>query len=228
MSNARHRYEEIFDEIEKDFYVKSWISEETRMIFILESPHVQELKYGAPVSGSSGATMSKKIFGEKYHKPLGRLIKKNHEEQLESSSLSVIGLMNICGVPMQRKAYGGHENVEKHSAFFDVLEAVRSNNQKDVYRDPNRNFMQDAILRRFQERLARHIDRPCTMVPCGKFAQKFYRLANMKSELWEVIEGVPHPSYNSWDRERYQPVIRQVQMAFDQHRKNLLFERKNI
>ncbi|HET7657306.1 MAG TPA: hypothetical protein VFK37_03365 [Bacillales bacterium] len=220
MNAVKQRFEAIFDELEKEFYVESWISEEARLIFILESPHIQELKYGAPVSGSSGATMSKHLFGDEYDKPLGRLVLKNHKEHLRRPSLSVIGLMNICGVPMQRKAYGDHEATKNHGDFFDVLEAVRSNNQNDVYRDQNWNMMQDVILRRFQERLAKYLHHPCTMVPCGKFAQKFFRLANMRSDLWQVIDGVPHPSYNSWDRERYRSVIRQLQMAFFQHRDN--------
>jgi len=220
LNALKEHFEKVFDQLEQDFYVKSWISQQARLIFILESPHVQELKYGAPVSGSSGATMSKNIFGESYGKPLGRMVMKNSKEQLGRSSLSVIGLMNICGVPMQRKAYGGHKVVQEQSEFFDVLEAVRSNNQNDVYRSQDWNLMQDVILRRFQERLARYIDIPCTMVPCGRFAQKFFRLANMKSDLWQVIDGVPHPSYNSWDRQKYRPVIQKVQEAFFQHREN--------
>lgn len=218
MQEIKQHFEEVFDGLGDRFYVKSWVSECSKVIFVLESPHVQELKYGAPVSGSSGATMSKHLFGPEFNKPLGRLVIKNIEEQKNRPSLNVIGLMNVCGIPMQRKAYGDREVIEKHADFFDVLEGVRQGNQKEVYQDEAWNAMQDVILRRFQERLAKQLGRECTMVPCGRFAQKFFRLANMVSDTWRVIDGVPHPSYNSWDRERYQPAIRAVQAAFSEAR----------
>lgn len=216
MQEIKKGFEEVFDQLGERFYVKSWVSEESKVIFILESPHVQELKYGAPVSGSSGATMSKHLFGPAFNKPLGRLVIKNMEEHKNRPSLNAIGLMNVCGIPMQRKAYGDPEVMEKYRDFFDVLEGVRQGNQKDVYKVEAWNAMQDVILRRFQERLARQFGKECTMVPCGRFAQKFFRLASMVSDSWQVIDDVPHPSYNSWDRERYKPAIRQVQAVFSQ------------
>ncbi|HEU5140748.1 MAG TPA: hypothetical protein VFT51_12285, partial [Bacillales bacterium] len=165
-------------------------------------------------SGRSGATMSKHLFGQDYNKPLGRLVIKNIEEQKNRPALNVIGLMNICGVPMQRKAYGDRDVTETYREFFDVLEGVRQGNQKDVYPNEKWNVMQEVILGRFRERLAKQQGKECALVPCGRFAQKFFRLAQMHSDSWQVIEGVPHPSYNSWDREHYGPAVRQVQAAF--------------
>ncbi|HET7629628.1 MAG TPA: hypothetical protein VFK44_14745 [Bacillales bacterium] len=214
MDGLKEQFERIFEQLEQQFYVKSWVSERSKLIFILESPHVQELKYGAPVSGSSGSTMSKHLFGSEFGKPLGRLIAKNTEEALHRPSLDVIGLMNVCGIPMQRKAYGQPEVIRKHGAFFDVLEAVRKSNQQDVYRNGSWNVMQEVILERFRARLNGIKGKTCTLVPCGRFAQKFYRLAGVSDPSWTVIHGVPHPSYNSWDRERYRGEIHKVQQAF--------------
>ncbi|HET7579398.1 MAG TPA: hypothetical protein VFK33_08960 [Bacillales bacterium] len=224
MEETRQQFEQVFDELGEQFYVNSWITEKAKVIFVLESPHVQELKYGAPVSGASGATMSKHLFGPDFNKPLGRLVIKNIEEQKGRPSLDVIGLMNICGIPMQRKAYGNRQVMEKHRDFFDVLEGVRQGNQQDVFKNDTWNAMQDVILRRFRERLAKYQDHECTLVPCGRFAQKFFRLANMTSSAWQVIDGVPHPSYNSWDRERYKPVVRQLQDAFTLERDKIMQE----
>lgn len=214
MEEIRQRFEDIFDELGERFYVKSWVGEQAKVIFILESPHVQEVKYGAPVSGASGATMSKHLFGSEFNKPLGRLIIKNIEEHKNRPSLNVIGLMNICGIPMQRKAYGDRQLMQTYRDFFDVLEGVRQGNQQDVYQNEAWNVMQDVILDRFRKRLAKEQDRECTLVPCGRFAQKFFRLAEITSDHWQVIDDVPHPSYNSWDRERYRPQIERVKQAF--------------
>ncbi|HEX6922694.1 MAG TPA: uracil-DNA glycosylase family protein [Bacillales bacterium] len=218
MENIRQQYEDIFDKLGEHFYVKSWISEQSKVIFILESPHIEEVKYGAPVSGRSGTTMSKHLFGPEYNKPLGRLVIKNIEEQKNRPALDAVGLMNICGIPMQRKAYGDRNVTQAYQEFFDVLEGVRQGNQKDVYPNEAWNVMQEVILDRFRERLAKQQDKKCVLVPCGRFAQKFFRLADMDSHNWKVIDGVPHPSYNSWDRERYQPAVRQVQKAFERGR----------
>lgn len=54
----------------------------TRYIFVLESPHVEELKYGVPVAGRSGQSMTRIIpstgsghrFEEAFDLPLGRLL----------------------------------------------------------------------------------------------------------------------------------------------------------
>ncbi|HEX7064677.1 MAG TPA: hypothetical protein VF199_06375 [Bacillales bacterium] len=216
MEEMKQRFEDIFDQLGERFYVDSWISEQSKVIFVLESPHVEEVKHGAPVSGRSGVTMSKHLFGPEYNKPLGRLVIKNIEERKNRPSLNVVGLMNICGIPMQRRAYGDRNVTETYREFFDVLEGVRQGNQKDVYPNEKWNAMQEVILRRFRERLAKQQGKACALVPCGRFAQKFFRLANMQSESWRVIEGVPHPSYNSWDRERYSPAVREVQKTFIQ------------
>lgn len=219
MEEERRRFEAIFDELGERFYVKSWVTERSKLIFVLESPHVQEVKYGAPVSGASGATMSKHLFGPEYNKPLGRLVMKNIEEQKRRPALDVIGLMNICGIPMQRKAYGEPNLVQTYNQFFDVLEGVRQGNQRDVYNNESWNVMQSVILERFRERLSKYKEHECTLVPCGRFAQKFFRLAGVASDNWQVIDDVPHPSYNSWDRPRYRPAVERVIAAFRQARK---------
>ena len=38
-----------------------------------ESPHTQELKFGAPVSGASGLSMTHHLFADRFQIPLGQL-----------------------------------------------------------------------------------------------------------------------------------------------------------
>lgn len=215
MEAIYQEYNEIFDELGKQFYVESLLTEQSRMIFVLESPHVQEVKNGVPVAGSSGASMSKHLFGEAYNKPLGLLCKKNVEEQKERPSLNTIGLMNVCGIPMQRKAYQDRRIAAGYSDFFDILEGVRQNNHKPSFQNERWNVMQNVILDRFKNRLRMILDRKCALVPCGRFSQKFFRLADVNSENWKLIQNVPHPSYNSWSRERYRGAIDEVKATFN-------------
>lgn len=215
VNEERQRFEDIFDTLANRFYVQSIVTEQSKLIFVLESPHVQEVKFGAPVSGASGATMSKHLFGERYNKPLGRLVKKNMDEQKDRPALNAIGLMNVCGIPMQRAAYKDRNLTEQYREFFDIMEKVRQNNHQDTFQNESWNALQNLILDRFRDRLEKQKKHECTLVPCGRFAQKFFRLAGVTSTNWYVIDNVPHPSYNSWDRERYRPAVKQVQMAFE-------------
>ena len=48
----------IIEQLSKKYSVKPIIPDTASFIFILESPHIQELKHSAPVAGSSGKTMA--------------------------------------------------------------------------------------------------------------------------------------------------------------------------
>ncbi len=187
---------------------------QANLIFLLESPHVSELKYQAPVSGASGITMTRHLFGESYARyPLGILIKTNVLEHRNRPTLNRIGLMNVCNIPMQGTAYGSRDVVETHAELIRVLQGIRSANQKDVYPISLWNEVQSYLLDNLRDRLFQFVDRSMTFVPCGRFAQKFFRLAAVESPKWTVVHDVPHPSYNSWDRPQYRPVVEQVQRA---------------
>ena len=42
-----------------DYFVNDLIYEDTKILFVLESPHIYEVKNGYPVAGKSGKDMSK-------------------------------------------------------------------------------------------------------------------------------------------------------------------------
>ena len=207
-------FQRVCDTLAKTHHVPDILSQTVTLVFILESPHVQELKYGAPVSGASGATMTKHLFGEASARlPLGLLVKKNLDEQKNRPRLNRIGLVNVSNIPLQGAAYRSQELVSEFTDWMRAMEHVRSNNQTDVYRDPLQNEVQSFLVESMRTKLLGMTNGNYTLVPCGRFAQKFFRLANVASPRWTVINGVPHPSYNSWDRPQYRAVIEQVQRA---------------
>ncbi|RBW67701.1 hypothetical protein [Bacillus taeanensis] len=210
---SKDYYHQIIDKLSINFSVNSLLTQQSDFIFILESPHVQELKHGVPVAGTSGGTMSKNLFGEQFNKPLGLLLKKNLEETKNRPTLNRIGLVNVSNIPMQKAAYHDKNIQKEYAPFFEMLEAIRTSNQKDTYKDEELNLLQHVLIERFNDHLKPIINRKCTIIPCGKFAQKFFRLANVKGENWNIIDDVPHPSYNSWSRERYAAVIQKVKDA---------------
>ncbi|RIV17748.1 hypothetical protein D2Q93_14960 [Alicyclobacillaceae bacterium I2511] len=195
----------------EQYTVPDIITENSTCIFILESPHIQELQYGAPVAGASGATMSKHLFGPEYGRfPLGRLVKKNVEENKNRPRLNRIGLLNVCNVPLQGNAYKAAWVPQELGEWLRDLASLRTNNQRDNYGSPRLNAIQAVLLDNLRAKLVPLQSRNLSLVPCGRFAQKFFRLAQVSSPKWQVIQGVPHPSYNSWDRVQYAEVVAQV------------------
>lgn len=211
------QFHEEYNLLAEQYCVDKVITPKTKLVFILESPHIAEVKHGVPVAGPSGATMSKKLFGEEYNKPLGLLLKKHREDHVERPSLDKIGLVNVCNIPMQKRPYS-QMDVEKGHDLLNRFETIRKNNHKDSFKEEELNAVQELILSKFRERLNELTDLEATFVPCGRFAQKFFRLANISSDNWTVIEGVPHPSYNSWSRERYQEPVSNVIEALNSHK----------
>lgn len=220
-SRQRQNFQDIYKELSHTHLVPDLVLPSARLIFILESPHVQELKFGTPVSGSSGASMSKHLFGTEYAKfPLGLLFKENVEAPTHVpplNGLHRIGLMNVSNIPLQGSAYSNLARTsEDHIGnWIRAMEHVRTGNQADEFRDRTANDVQTELANFLRGKLQSLTTRQCVLVPCGKFAQKFFRLADVHSEDWRVIAGVPHPSYNSWDRDRYQAVVEQVKQAFN-------------
>lgn len=205
----------LFNQLAQDYLVEDIIPDQATFLFLLESPHVQELKYGAPVSGSSGVSMTKHLFGEQYEKdPLGILVKKNRDEALNRPSINQVALMNVCQIPMQGAAYKDPQIREHFAPFFERLEYVRTQNTRDVFAKEELNAVQDVIIESLRRKLEKLTDRHLFVVPCGKFAQKFFRLAAVNSPQWTVLEGVPHPSYNGWSKSEYGAAVGRLLAEF--------------
>ncbi|MFP3339885.1 hypothetical protein R0J91_18045, partial [Micrococcus sp. SIMBA_131] len=78
--------------------------------------------------------MSKKLFGPDYAKPLGLLLKKHREEELERPSLDVVGLLNVCNIPMQARPYAS-EDLESNRELLDCLGTIRTSAKKTPFKD---------------------------------------------------------------------------------------------
>lgn len=194
------------DSLRRRFSVEDLVPEGSKFVFLLESGHTSELKYGFPVSGSSGVTMLKVLTDTEYPLPLGRLIGNPDSIHEEDAFLLRLGLMNVSLIPMQAAAYP----TEEASNFVDLMtsmQGVRSNNTSSKYKKDDWNILQEILVEGLRERLIENQDK--MFIPCGKFAQKFLRLAGEGLDL-KIIWGIPHPSYNSWERESYSQVVNEM------------------
>lgn len=205
---------EIIEKLSETYSIQPIIPNTATFIFILESPHIQELKYQAPVAGPSGKTMAAKLLGEVYNQPLGLLIKQNVESGNTDERLRKIGVMNVSNIPLQRKGYDDETLLRRYESFFDLLEKLRTANQKTTYASKQMNELQHVLLSRFNVQLEKLLDRKCTIIPCGRFAQKFLKLSTVSGKEWTIVHDVPHPSYNSWNQAKYKQKIAELQQAF--------------
>ncbi|KEO81180.1 uracil-DNA glycosylase family protein [Tumebacillus flagellatus] len=193
---------QMFDEIAESFRVPDLLPDSARMVFLLESPHTQELAHGVPVAGLSGGSMAKHLLGT--GGKLGPVVGQDPERY-------GIGLMNVCPIPMQTAAYANDAQLrpEEYGDFFPLLEGLRASRKKGL--EPSRwSELQALIMDHLRERLQTLVNRRITLVPCGAFAQKYFQLAGVTSPNWNVLTDVPHPSFNNWDKERYQGKIAEV------------------
>lgn len=176
----------------KDYFVDDLVFEDTKVIFVLESPHTQEVKNGYPVAGKSGVDMAEILFMQK--EPLGKLI--------YNRDVKEIGIVNVSNYPLQHSAY----LTTFEEIFF--FPKIRQNPKQRKYDKMGINVSVKKIMEDFYRRLVPHRDK--TIVLCGNFAQEAFLSMFEEKEFLKVIK-VPHPSFNNWKKERYKENIKQLQ-----------------
>ncbi|MEA1955406.1 MAG: hypothetical protein U9N02_02810 [Campylobacterota bacterium] len=175
----------------KNYFVNDILHEETKTIFVLESPHTQEVKNGYPVAGKSGFDMSSVLFG--IDESFGKLVR--------DKKVDAMGIVNICNYPLQMSAYDIVPNEDMQ--FF---EKIRQNPKLRKKVNP----INDAIKKmmdNFKSRLEMHKDKK--IVLCGNFAQSAFDSVFSEDEFNEVLR-VPHPSFNNWKKAKYKEVIEKL------------------
>ncbi|ANC76988.1 hypothetical protein ABE65_009300 [Fictibacillus phosphorivorans] len=195
-----------FEEASELYSVQDLISEHTDMIFILESPHKEEIKSGVPLAGLSGRSMAKELFEVEESLPMGKLLK----QYINENKKTAFGIVNVSSFPLQGSAFPDQSFVSRYSEEIKVAEAVRTSSVK-VFKDEFRAKFDQLLLQHFETRLTSLLTENSLIVPCGRFAEKYVNKLSNRENL-TVIEGVPHPSYHSWSRDRYQKVIDKVRV----------------
>lgn len=200
--------QEAYATLKQTYLVENLILPSTRYVFVLESPHVEELKYGVPVAGRSGQSMTRIVpstgsghrFEEAFDLPLGRLLLAYRNGKVDHPLLNTLGLMNACQIPMQPAAYAD-DTQERFSDFLAILEAIRSRPASKTYRDDRLNLVRELILSDLRRQLQPLTQRELHIIPCGRVADTFFSLIDVTSPTWHVHAGIPHPARNQWPRD---------------------------
>ena len=176
----------------KDYFVDDLVYDDVRVVFVLESPHTQEIKNGYPVAGKSGNDMSKVLFG--LDEAFGKLI---FEQKIKK-----IAIINVCNYPLQKSAYKNPDMSE-----LEQFEKIRQNPKLRKYDNNGINAVLKPMMEDFSKRLSNYKDKK--IVLCGNFAGAAFDSILNEAEFKEILR-VPHPSFNNWKKEKYQDVIEKL------------------
>ncbi len=174
----------------KNYFVDDLLHVDNKVIFVLESPHTQEVKNGYPVAGKSGNDMSKVLFGK--DEAFGKLV---YEKEVTN-----IGILNVCNYPMQMSAYDIDSSRCSEMEYF---EKIRQNPKQRKRANPINAVIQN-MMDDFKSRISLHVDKK--LVLCGNFAQSAFDSVLNENDFKEVLR-VPHPSFNQWKRQSNKEVI---------------------
>ncbi len=178
----------IFQELD-DYFVDDLIDEDSKIIFVLESPHTDEVKNGYPVAGKSGKDISKVLFS--LEEPFGKL--------LYEKKITDIGILNVSNYPLQKSAYKNQDIKE-----LEFFELIRQNPKLRKYDKNGINIITTKIMEDFKNRLSTCRDKK--IVLCGNFAQNAFDYWLDDKEFQKVLR-VPHPSFNNWTKTLYKEKI---------------------
>lgn len=183
---------ELFEKYNKDetYIVKDIISsEKNKIVFILESPHNEEIINRYPVAGKSGIDMADFIKIGDGKRSLGEIVKLD-------DSLG-ISILNICKVPLQPT----YKLDVEYKELVDNLDKTIRNGYKNFgnhVKDKEFNDIEKLILDDFSTRYNKMVlDKETLIVVCGEFAKAYFD--KIKSPKSKVVY-VPHPSRNQWKK----------------------------
>ena len=169
------------------------------LLFVLESPHVTELRTGIPVTGLAGRDALRYLLSDPASpRTLGQVVQDKHDAVDYQ-----VGIMNVSCVPMQEKAHKNTTGPSLSSIDWALIKRARNSRASTVNMTRNlaMNVVGDALLQHLQGRVGSLTTSGLTLVAGGKFAQRYCR--PVASNLGIALLCVPHPSFGYWNRPAY-------------------------
>ncbi|MFZ2511879.1 MAG: hypothetical protein WAW85_12435 [Gordonia sp. (in: high G+C Gram-positive bacteria)] len=181
----------------------------TELIFIFESPHVEELKARVPVVGASGRDALRFLQRDRTQEGrLGFFVQQQH-----SAGNGRVAIMNVCNVALQAAAFGDGGAPDLGCEGWALIERVRKSSARSIssMRSGDAKAVAEVIVKGLRDRLealAAGNDR--RVVAAGAFAQGM--VAALPDGLIDDPLRVPHPSFNQWNRVTNQELPDMVEM----------------
>lgn len=170
------------------------------LVFVLESPHIDELRTGIPLSGSTGKS-ALKFLNPNGQPPeaLGPFV-----ASLHARGDFRIAIINASPVPLQEKAFNGHRSPPNLGpSDWNLLKTIQASQKDDVSNlsttaEQETNQMLQPGL---QARLTRlTIAKNANIFLAGIFVQRTWAL--LTAPPLQTTLAIPHPSNGWWTRTR--------------------------
>ncbi|OCL28102.1 hypothetical protein U472_02605 [Orenia metallireducens] len=195
---------EIIENYLKRYKVEDVINQNSKILFILESPHTQEMKYGYPVAGSSGVDMTKFIYGQEFNDSFGKIVSQVDKYSDDYPNLTNFSILNVSSAPMQKRGLKAYKLSSNDEQVIDILEKLRVNYKTKQHKNKDWNRVKSMLLEDFKQRLLLALEKSNSikyLVPCGRFAEAYLNLSKeLEVSIAErrIISEIPHPSFNQW------------------------------
>lgn len=175
--------------------------EDMKYLFILESPHKEEIKKRYPAAGETGKDMAEFLkISKSKGKSLGLLV--------EEGKVKKVGIINVSPVPLQQTEDFKNKEME---GLLETLDKIRlSNTRYGEFQNNDWNIYEKAIHESFLARIGKVLENEngvyqtdIMYIVCGKFAQKHFELIKSKFPeklTHENVLIVPHPARHNWTR----------------------------
>ena len=168
------------------------------LVVIFESPHLDELASGLPMSGRAGRDALRFLTRQDdTTDALGPFVK-----SVNRRNIAGIALVNVSGVPLQKTAYSDPAlRPRVTDAEWDMLDKLRASTPRKVstIRPGLRKESAQLLLGGFQSRITSLGSLSgATVAVAGTFAQLYWR--SIQSTPVAHLLEVPHPSYDQWNR----------------------------
>lgn len=202
--------EKIYRFLKSEYKVENLNIQNSKYIFVLESPHTEELKNGVPVAGGSGKLMTKYIFDEydkKSNIAIGIYIRDKHQKD---EKVSRFGIVNISNIPMQAKAYP-QDIQNEYGEFLRILEKLRKNPKR---LSEDEQMVKDMLILDLKEEIGKTREKSI-FIPCGKTAQEYFEYIIDEIDEDRVIREIPHPSFGNWAKKKYEKNIMSMKKQMD-------------
>lgn len=171
-------------------------SRAVELIFVFESPHVDELKSGLPVAGAAGKSALRFLVpGQPKELSLGGFVRQRHAVGDDR-----IAILNVSNVPMQEGAFVDFEVVpDLEEGEWTLIQKIRESPARSLssMRGDEKRAISELLVEGLRHRLPSVASgSEGRIVAAGAFAQRMVPAAF--PDLRPGPLRVPHPSFNHW------------------------------
>lgn len=186
-------------------------AQDIRLVFVFESPHVDEVKTGVPVVGEEGQlALDYLLGGQADGRSLGSVV-----QGLHAAGNGQVAILNVSNVPLQSAAAVGPDSPGLSENAWALLESVRVSDARTAtsMMSPGANGVGRVLLSSLQRRVDDLGLAPdAVIVAGGVCARRFMRSFAPVSGVQPL--NVPHPSRRQWLNYPDDPRLLQVRRLF--------------